>query len=219
MRDVVERYLQGRLSEAEEAAFEEAYLSDPALLDELELTEKLQRGLRQVAAREPLPPQQRRSFWSTPQYAAAASTLLAVSLLASGLLFVENRELREAASEPAGGPTRLLELVAVRSDDAMTIASPAPGERTVLLAYPGFGPYDRFDAVLTRGRDAAGGIVWQARGLGADFEGMIAVDVSGDLLDPGDYSLTLRGRAADWPADRASQPAGTYRFRIEAPTP
>ena len=42
---VIERYLQGRLTADEETAFEEAYIGDPDLFQELRAAELLRRGL------------------------------------------------------------------------------------------------------------------------------------------------------------------------------
>ena len=50
--DVIERYLQGTLSAAEEQAFEEAYLADPQLLEELEVAERLRAGFKDLDAAE-----------------------------------------------------------------------------------------------------------------------------------------------------------------------
>jgi hypothetical protein len=218
--DQAERYLQGRMSEPEAAAFEEAYLANPGLVEELELTEKLLRGLEDIHAGERLSAPVRARFWSAPQFALAASTLLAVSLIAGGLLYRENVALRGATGLTAqSGPTRLLQLVAVRSDNAMELAAPAAGEWTVLLADPGFGPYQRFDAVVSRRVDDGVQAVWEARGLSPGFEGLIAIGMPGDLLTAGDYVVELSGRAPDWPADRANEPAARYRFRIAAAAP
>ena len=48
---VIERYLSGQLSAAEEQALEEAYLADPDLLAELEATERLRDGIKDLSAR------------------------------------------------------------------------------------------------------------------------------------------------------------------------
>ncbi|HEX6863090.1 MAG TPA: hypothetical protein VF414_09765 [Thermoanaerobaculia bacterium] len=51
-RQVVERYVQGRLSEAEADLFEDHYLTCEECLERLRIAEKFQRGFRQVAAGE-----------------------------------------------------------------------------------------------------------------------------------------------------------------------
>src|SRR5690606_35731028 len=98
-----ERYLRGALTPEEEQQFEEAYLADSALLDELELTERLRDGLKTVgearvsphgAAHSSRPWQ---SVLASPRYAVAASVLLAFSLLSSAVLLVQNMGLREAS--------------------------------------------------------------------------------------------------------------------------
>ena len=78
---IVDRYLRGDLTDEEAARFEEYFLSNPDVLDELELTEKLRQGLEDVttveSVREPEPEATTPwSFFRTPQYAAAATVLL-----------------------------------------------------------------------------------------------------------------------------------------------
>src|SRR5690554_705483 len=104
-RDMIERYLQGRLTAEEERAFEERYLADPALLDELVLADKLGRGLEELHARGELPGGHApagaagRAPWlrilGSPRYAAAATVLLGLSWLLSAGLYYQNRSLRE----------------------------------------------------------------------------------------------------------------------------
>ena len=50
--ELVERYLQGRLSPEDEQAFEEAYLADPRLLEEVQLAERLRAGFKDAAGTE-----------------------------------------------------------------------------------------------------------------------------------------------------------------------
>src|SRR5688572_20357326 len=94
---VIERYLQGRLTADEESAFEEAYIGDPALFQDLKAAELLRRGLElheADATGEQLPSAGARSA-NAPRYALAASLVAAVGLAASAYLFVENRALRD----------------------------------------------------------------------------------------------------------------------------
>jgi hypothetical protein len=210
-RQMVERYLQGRLTADEEQAFEEAYLSDPALLDELKLTETLRDGLRREAVAGRAGPTAavagardgpwRRAFASVP-YAAAATVLLGVSLTLSGVLVVENRRLEQAGSDAAAA--RILTLVSVRGSDAANrIDTPRAGEISVLAFDAGFGDYADYRVTLTRAGDAADPLV-QLGGLVPSYDGEISIGVPSSALTPGNYEISLEGRGSA--ADGAFEP-------------
>lgn len=204
-RQIVERYLQGRLGADEERAFEEAYLSDPELLDELVLTEKLKAGLARTGVSAapsggPRPPARdgwQRVFASVP-YAAAATVLLALSLTLSALLLVQNRSLEPGVTAPAPAPTRLVPLVTVRGNAAPNrIEAPPAGEWAVLLADAGFTDYAAYRATLTRRDDDVSETVAELDGLAPTYDGRVGLGVPGGALTPGDYELSLEGRVAE----------------------
>lgn len=211
---MVERYLQGRLTPDEAQAFEEAYLSDPALLDELQLTDRLREGIRDAAAAGELgepasaatasarASRWRATFGSVP-YAAAATVLLGVSLVFSAALLVENRGLEQASGpESRAAPTRLLPLVSVRGDAANRLEAPPAGEWAVLLVDAGFTDYDDYRATLTR---SAGGEVAALEGLSPSYDGRVGLGVPGSALTPGDYELRLEGRSGDGEFEQVSR--------------
>lgn len=199
---MVERYLQGRLTADEEQAFEEAYLSDPALLDELVLTERLRHGLRHAEAADARPGHAadgggrwRRTFGSVP-YAAAATVLLGISLAFSAALLVQNRNLDavQGPSSAGAAPTRLVPLVTVRGDGVNRVEAPPSGEWAVLLVDAGFTEYAAYRATLTRAADGAEEQVARLEGLSPTYDGRVGVGVPGSALTPGDYELRLEGR-------------------------
>jgi hypothetical protein len=217
MSEQIERYLQGRLTPSEEQAFEEAYLGDPDLLDRLMLTEKLQQGFKQSESPLAAAPQGRSAwrFWNTPQYAAAASIMLAATVLMSGLLYNENRSLREAGSGLAVNPIlNFMPLVAVRGQADNEIAVPPPGQWAVLLVDPGFGDYDSFDAIVSRLGPDGDETVSQSTGLTVGLYDQLAVSVPSSSLTAGRYELVILGRGADWPESRAAEDAGRYTFAV-----
>lgn len=198
MRDrlLIERYLQGKLSADEEREFEEAYLADPSLLNELVLTERLRDGLEDAASRGTLLEPTRSSGGAGSRwYAAAASLVAAVSLAASGWLFVENRSLRES-SPAASANIRLQPLFAVRSADAFAVPIPPADEATVLLLDPGFGDFTEYRARLVRVAGGADIEVTSATGLTPTYEDLVALPVAPGALPAGDYRVELEGLAA-----------------------
>jgi hypothetical protein len=205
----MERYLQGKLSADEERAFEETYLADQELLDELILTEKLQQGLKLVGAPAPSAVRERaggpawRSFLRSPQYAAAASVLLGLSVLVSVGLLVQNQTLRENANLSGDAAiTRLVPLLAVRGVAPAEMDAPGPDEWIVFLLDAAFTEYDDYRATLTR-RGSPPRTVRRLDGLAPSYDGYIALGLSGRTLSSGDYEVLLEGRMRDWPADRA----------------
>ena len=204
---VIERYLSGTLTAAEEQAFEEAYLADPQLLEELELAERLRAGLKESSAADApaavdgaAPRPRWRELVASPRYGLAASLVAAAALVSTSVLLVQNQGLRSGAPSAAQAHTRLLQLVSVRgADNPNEIAAPARGEWTVLLLDPGFGDYDVYGATLVR-RDGAE--VLRLDGLTPTYEGQLALGMPGDLLAPGTYEIRLSGGKRDWPAAR-----------------
>jgi hypothetical protein len=219
---VIERYLRGRLSPAEEEAFEEAYLGDPELLQELEVAQRLRDGLRELHGADQ--PARRRPRWlelmATPRFGIAASVLAAAALFSSGLLYVQNRGL-QSGSSPApriGASTRLLPLVSVRGGGTPNvIEAPHEDDWTVLLIDAGYSDYDRYRAVLVR-RDvnAAAQELLRLDGMTPTYEGFLALGVPGRLLAAGEYEIRLAGGRHDWPADRALDELGRTGLTVTA---
>jgi len=206
---LIERYLQGRLSPAEEQALEEAYLADPSLLEEIQLAERLRAGFQDLAAErapEPAPEPARHRRWlaltSSPRYGIAASFVAAVALAAAGALYVQNQGLQGGSTSfSAARPARVLSLVSVRgAGDANVVESPPADEWTVLLLDTGFADYEVFSASLLRAE--TGERLLRLDGMVAN-DGEVAFGMPGSALPPGRYEIRLEGGRRDWPADRA----------------
>ena len=215
---VIERYLKGTLTADEERAFEELYLGDPDLLDEIELVERLGQGLKDVGATGGI--DRSRSSWRTApltkQWAAAASLLVVVSLAVSGALYRENLSLREGQQLTAGVTTpRLLPIITVRGDPQTVLEAPSENDWVVLLVDPGFTPRDSYRAVLSRRSERGLAEIWRADGLTPEYQDQLAIGMPGSLLPPGEYELELTGRMNDWPAER-SEPVSRTAITIEA---
>ncbi len=179
---VIERYLQGNLSAAEEERFEAAYLADPELLAELKLAERLREGFKDLPLEARAPAAAPRARWfdfaTSPRYGLAASLVAAVALFTSGVLYLQG---------PGGGPgsftaasrTRVVPLVAVRGGgNPNTVAAPAADEWTVFTVDTGLGDYDRYRVALVR---ADGGEVVSFAGMTPSADGTVALGVSGQL--------------------------------------
>jgi len=203
---VIERYLSGALTADEEQAFEEAYLGDAEILDQLETAERLREGLKGADAAGRLERARRPAPWrqwlASPRYAAAASLLLAVSVGFSTILYRENRTLREDSLSSTSMITRYVPLESVRGGNVTTIEAPEQDELTVLLLDAGIVAYDTYRAVLTRADGAESEEIWRRADLARELGETISIGVPGRTLRPGSYEARLEGRMNDWPAER-----------------
>jgi hypothetical protein len=204
---VIERYLSGALTADEEQAFEEAYLGDPDLLDELQAAERLRESLKELDGAGRLERPRARARWrhwlASPQYAAAASVLFAVAVGFSALLYRENITLREGDLLRISATTRLVGLEAVRGTSATEISEPAPDELTVLQLDAGLVAYDTYRGTLTRGAGAQTERIWSRADLLARSDGTVLIGpVPPRALLPGSYEARLEGRMSSWPAER-----------------
>lgn len=211
---VVERYLRGALSPEEQEAFEACYLADSEVLEELELAERLKQGLESVEEEggvEPFsgPPGRFHHLvvpvlaaLATPQYAAAASVALVVSLVFSGLVYQENQRLTGEGLS-AGSASRLEPIFAVRgAADGRTISSGVDGESVVLLLDPGPTGHASYRATVNRLTSGVPEEVVRISALEPGFQDYLAVSIPGGLLTEGEYQVLIEGRMAEWPAEQ-----------------
>ena len=191
---LVDRYIQGKLEQSEQEAFEERLVWDPALVEEVELAEHLRSGLQDASAAQAAraPGFDLAAFvsglFAVPQFAAAASFLLAVTLsvavLTSPLVDLGS------PSEVPELQTDIVPLFATRSEDAMAITVDS-GAWTVLLVDV-MGDYPAYR--VTVHRDEAGSEpVWMQDGLQPTYPESLAVGMPGSALAAGRYVLTIEG--------------------------
>jgi hypothetical protein len=193
---VVDRYLQGTLSGGEVAAFEERLTWDHALIDELDLAERLRNGLREATGEDSYTVAAARAgigdwlsnLFSVPQYAAAASFALAVTLTAGVLLNPLG------AGRDTGGfqatLTEIVPLVSVRG----AIVSPvvfSAGARLVLLVDV-TGSHASY-RVAIRADKLGASPFWTQDAMLPTYLDSLAVSMPGSLLEAGPYVLTVEG--------------------------
>ena len=194
---IVERYLQGSLTDEEKVAFEEHYLSNSETLAALELAEKMQDGFRGLEEPDFFDRTASRGWFNrlflSPQYAAAASILLVFSLGFSGLLY------RQLQTDEVFYGTQVIPILSVRSSasgqPANLVRISQPDHWIVLLVDPGMESYLRFSATVTRVDSADPQTIWQVDDLQPGYEDMLAVGLPSTLLQPGDYEIRLSGQA------------------------
>jgi hypothetical protein len=214
---VIERYLQGKLSAADEEAFEEAYMTDPELLGEVQLAERLREGLNGLPAEQRAAPAKPRSRWlelaGSPRYGIAASLVAAAALVTSGALYFEQQGIGAGGVSFAGASSpRIVPLLSVRgSANPNTIVAPGANELTVLLVDAGLGDYDSYRAVLTR--PGASDELVRLDGLTPAYEGMVAIALPDRALAAGNYEIRLEGAKAGGQFDELSRTPLTVTAR------
>jgi hypothetical protein len=220
---LVERYLQGTLSNEEAEAFEEAFLASPELLDQLEAAERLRQGLRDLQTVEGQAFARKNrgfpgSLLHSPRYALAATVFLAVSLVVSGGMFTQTILLAER-SGPGTSAVQIVALETVRGvtgDEPFNVLEPGePGSQVVLMVDPGFEPYAHFRATITRlGEADTAQTVLQVDELQPGYEDMLALSLPASMLEAGDYAVQVDGWRSDSPADQAFEPVNRVTFRV-----
>lgn len=205
--DLVERYLQGRLSEEELEAFEELLLLDPQAAAAVEDAERLRRGLRQVMAEDEraaaapmlakVVPLERPSWrrWALPLAAAAMLAVAVAPLLFGPGEAPVAREIRLAQLRGGEGPL-------------LTLGDSAEQLRFSLemIGSDVSGP---FRVSLRRGAQ----VLVVKEGIARNHEGALAVEIAAGQLEPG--ALEFRVETMDTPP----RPAGRFRFVAEPATP
>lgn len=240
---LVERYLQGALTEEEAEAFEELYLSSPELLDQLEAGEKLQQGMQDLAAlksaaTDPLaagPDVETRksarhlgaaAVFGSPRYAMAATVFLAISLVVTGTLTLTNSELSKRNNElmnqvqtSAGVSAQIIPLFTVRGSNDARYNTVSPDDRStavVLMVDPGMEPYEQYRASvfhLEPGQSATS--LFQMEGLKKGYLDSLALSLPAAALTAGNYEVIVEG------SHEAGQNAASFEhitripFRVE----
>lgn len=193
----VDRYLRGTLSEDELAEFEERLVWDQALMDEVDLAEKLREGLQAHLDKDE-PASARNRFTErlitlvgVPAYAAAASFLLAVGLTS----FVMTNMTPAGGPSPSNGTARteIVPLFATRAASGIDIEVSDSAWTVLLIDAPrGF---SSFRASVARQDDDT--VVWSGDDLEATYPDSLALGMPGEVLAEGAYSLLIEGQAAD----------------------
>ena len=213
-QSLIERYVTGRLSPTDAARFEEHYLGDPELAEQVMAAQRLQLGLQAVAAQEAVRTAAALSFWQRlvrGRFFAAVPLLLLLGL--SALYFFQQGQLRdlertlEAARQPQVN-TAIFDLKPFRD---VGLGTPPPSILTLssefewvvlTLADPGQQPPYRVELV-----DADGQAVWEAPGLQPDPLDRLIMTLPSTLFQAGEYELKM--------VDAAGNVGPSYVLRVE----
>lgn len=228
MHLLIERYLQGSLAEAEQVEFEERLVWDQELMDELSLAERMREGLKasaadvgySVTAAQAGPVNRLFGLLSVPQYAAAASFLLAVTLTTA--LFLSplgpdsnsgdyaatpsavppdlSPQLNATLSALQNVPTEIVPLFAVRGASPQAIV--VNDASWVVLLVDVVASYDSY-RVSVRKDESGAEPFWMQDGLSPTYPDALAVGLPGSSLPPGEYILSIDGTQPSQSGEKA----------------
>lgn len=203
----VERHLLGQLTAEEAARFEEHYLDCPECLEQLELTRRLQLGLREIASEEAarLVAGGLIARWlRRPAVRAALGLVLVAAIALPWLLFAplrgERQRLAEELSQmraPQGGvPVVALspERSAPGEEPATRITVDATPGWIVLALEPPPEPPATYQARLL---EPGGKLLWQSGPLSPDAGGRVTVSVHSSWLAGTLYLVELQGPGSE----------------------
>jgi len=208
----VDRYLAGQLGAREQRRFEEHYIGCGVCQEELELTERLRAGLRDIAVTVRAAPPARElsaaGVSAAPRYAMAASAVLAASLIAAGLGY--------NGSDETAGPA-VAEVFPIHStrgvaETASRVRLSSPEAAAVLLVDPGRTQRHDYRVVVSKLDGDGATTIAEVSGVRPSYEALVAISVPGSMLAPGPHLIQLEGREH---ADAAFVPVSELRFQVE----
>ena len=215
-QDLIDRYLANRLGDAERAMVETRIVGEPAFRREVELTEALRDGLRELQAQGEVAPllRPRRWMWSRSPFAIAASILALVFGLSSYLLYQRldqsRQEFRPASDEMV---VATLRFERTRSGAEAPDISWQQTEAPTLLEMHfdvGLEPAAGYRVFLEQIDSSGDPILLLATRAAMGPAGDVSISLHSALLRPGEYRIRLEPQ----PATSTDQEPIAYTLRI-----
>ena len=226
---VVERYLAGKLPFKAVQEFERFCRENPELLDEIELPERLNAGMRLLEASgrppappgpEEAPPPPRVQWWRRIEALAglaALSAILLISLWVLGIKYAERggkvaalEQRVESGSLQAPSRTRTISLTPSRvptNRPALVLQLKETADLVELVINVSAARYNAFRVTIDKKDQARAGTI---HNLLRDSNGNLRLFVNSSALRPGDYKMTLEGV----PGRGAPVPVGWLNVRV-----
>lgn len=204
---IIERYVQGKLTDDEQAAFEERLVWDRSLQEEVELAEAMRSWMRESAqeSRYTISGKARASGWAPrilsqtgaaarvllqPGYAAAASFALGAFITYSA---VQNVGTGSGFGVDETAPSLIVPLLVTRSQSSDLQQIPVSKGGVTVLVVDVPDPSHRFDVRVSS--NTGGDPVWVQERLPAGYLEAVAVGIPGDAVPPGLYVLEIASAA------------------------
>jgi hypothetical protein len=204
---IIERYLADRLSEAEREMVETRIVHDADFRHEIELTEALRDGLRQLQAQGQVAPllKPRLWMWRHSPFAIAAAVMACAIGIATFLVYRPLDEGRQVLA------TETIRFVKTRSSDArhdVIWQQSSQPTRIEMRFDVGLEPAAEYRIVVDRLLTDATVPVLEVR-AGQTDDGEVSIVVDSTLLESGDYLIRLQPQSPD-----ELQEATNYVLRV-----
>lgn len=204
--DRVDRYLLGKMTEAEELEFEIEYLDNPDLLAEVEMVERLIRGLKLNESAQVVPPSQAAAKvakpktpglsqrigqwlqeWFTPQtgWGAVAATVFLVPTM-----MLLNPP-AEQADQVQGTYVHILGQKVRSSKKIEEVVYIEPNQTHVVIGFTTEPSFSAPEPVTVKVFDEQNQLVWQQAGLNPDYRWSVYLSITSEELQPGIYTYEL----------------------------
>lgn len=207
-RELINRYLANQLSDSEVAVLETRIVADPGFRNEVELTEALRDGLRELQSRgeiAPLLSHRQQAWWRRPRVALAASVAVIALGAASFLIF---QRMDSGHEETAVAMLHFEHLRSAGAGPDVVWRQTGVPTRLEMRFDVGLEPAGSYRVLVERMTDGAAVRVLEATAtMTPDDEATLAVESA--LFEPGDYEITLRPQ----PPAEFREPV-TYALRI-----
>jgi hypothetical protein len=208
---VVERYLAGKLPFKAVQDFERFCRENPELLDEIELPERLNAGLRllEASGRPPAPPgpeepePPREQWWRRIEVTAGLGALCAVLLISLWVLGIKYAERGdkvaaleqqvESGSLQAPSRTRTIPVTPSRvptNRTALTLQLKETADLVELVLNMSSARYNTFRVIVDKKDQGRAGAI---HNLLRDSNGNLRLIVNSSALRPGNYQVTIEG--------------------------
>jgi hypothetical protein len=207
--ETIDRYLANRLSDAERELVETRIVGDPDFRHEVELTQALRDGLRELQKQGEVAPllQSRTWMWRRAPFAIAAS-VLALAIGVGALLYFER-----TASKPAALVVASLQFEHTRGAEPGPDVTWQRSESPTLLEMRfdvGLEPASSYSVLIERAGASTDTAVFTAASVGIGRDGQLALSINSALLERGDYRIRLEPQ----PANPANPEPVIYALRI-----
>lgn len=194
IHETIDRYLANRLSDAEREVVATRIVGDPAFRHEVELTQALRDGLRELQKQGEVAPllRPRTWMWRRSPFAIAAS-VAALALGVGVLLYFER-----TASRPQGLVVASLQFEHTRSGAAapdvvwQRTSSPALLEMRFDV---GLEPAESYSVLIERVGPRADTTVFSAAAVSSSLNGQLTLAINSALFEAGDYRIRLEPQA------------------------
>ena len=211
-RELIDRYLAGRLDEATRAQVDTRIVADAVFRKEVELTEQLRLGLRELDSSGSLLPllAARQPFWQRPGFALAASVAAGLLALTSVALYQQLERARATALALAAqiqsrdpSSTRRVEVLrlartrAAGDEPDLAWSRSGPSAMLEFRLDAGVTPRPPYAVVLARVGSNGDAPILRVPSAGVADEGEVVVSVYSALLQAGDYTIRLNPANTD----------------------